>query len=182
VNPDSLSIRGPIRAMQVVLLALIAGVVSFTAYCLVSGPVQANPQLGRDSLPIISIVAAAMFVTNTVLSFILPGVIAQGALTALAGDSTIDVDSDEDADEMQMRLLQSRQTGLIVAAALLEAAAFTAALAYLLEGQTWPLGIVAGAVLLMLIHFPGEGRLRAWLDSQQERLRGLRQMAQLDRR
>ena len=182
MNPDSISIRGPLRTMQIILLALMTGVIVYAAYTLVQGPVQRGPQLGQDSLPIISIVAAAMFVTNTVLSFILPGIIVQGALTALLRDSTIDITSDEDAVEVQMRLLQARQIGMIVAAALLEAPAFTATLAYQFEGQTWVLGVVAGALLLMLIQFPGEGRLRAWLDMQRERLRGLRQQAQLERR
>jgi hypothetical protein len=163
--------------MQIILLALVLGVCAAAGYFLVSGPIHQQPGAAGDSLPIVSIVAAAMFVTNTVLSFVLPGIITQGALTRLLAEAGPSGDVDE--LEAAAALVQSRQTGLIVSAALLEAAAMTAIVAYLLEGQTWVFGIVAGAILLMLAQFPGVTRLRAWLDVHFQRLRELRQETQL---
>jgi hypothetical protein len=167
--------------MQIIVLALLLGVIGFAAFCIVSGPLDHDPQAIHDSLPIVSITAAAMFVTNLVLSFILPGIIAQGALTTLLRESSGETDAAEDGGEMQTRLLNSYQTGLIVAIGLLEFAAFMATVGYLIDGQLWVLGIVVAAVLLICIRFPGEMRLRAWLDQQRERLRGLRQETQLRR-
>jgi hypothetical protein len=176
---DSASLRGVVRTMQIVLLALILGVCGFAAYALINGPVNQQPIVGADTLPVISIVAGAMFVTNAVLSFVLPGIITQGALTRLLQELQGAANPEE--VDVPAALVQSRQTSLVVAAALLEAAAMTATVAYLFEGHVWVLGIVAAAILLMLAQFPVEGRLRAWLDTQIQRLRDLLQATQARR-
>jgi hypothetical protein len=176
---DSSSLRGVLRTMQIVLLALILGICAFAAIGLVKGPMNQQPVMGADTLPAVSIVAVAMFITNTVLSFVLPGIITQSALTRLLGQLQSAADPKE--IDVPRVLINSRQTGLIVAAALLEAPAMTAIVAYLIEGHAWVFGIVAAAILLMLLQFPGEGRLRAWLDAQIQRLRDLLQETQARR-
>jgi len=182
VNDDSISIRGYVRTTQIIVLALLLGVVGFAAFCVVQGPMDHDGLAVRDSLPVVSMVAAAMLVTNAVLSFILPGIITQGALTALLRDSGAEAGLQEDGGAVQTRLQRSHQAGLIVATGLLEAAGFAGGVGYLIDGQVWALGIVAAVVLLILIRFPGEMRTRAWLDRQGERLRGLRQETQFGER
>jgi hypothetical protein len=122
-----------------------------------------------------------MFVINTALSFIIPTVTSHAALASLAADGDVPDDVDQAGPDVYFRLVSIRQTGMIISAALLEAAALTALVAYLLTRQTWLLGIVAAVVLVMLIQFPGEGRLRAWIDGQLQKLRGMRQERQLRR-
>ena len=73
------------------------------------------------------------------------------------------------------KLLAVRLNTLIVAMALLEGAAFFACIAYLLEGQAVALVAVGVALALMLVRFPTEARVRAWLEQQAERLAQLRQ-------
>ncbi|HEX3871020.1 MAG TPA: hypothetical protein VHV77_11320, partial [Pirellulales bacterium] len=72
------------------------------------------------------------------------------------------------------KLLAVRQVSTIISMALLEGSAFFGCAAYMLESQPWALGVVAAALLLMLVHFPTEGRLRTWLQWQTEELEEMR--------
>ena len=73
------------------------------------------------------------------------------------------------------KLLAVFQTRSIIAGALLEGPAFLAGVAYMTERQAAALGIVACAVLLMLITFPTHGRVQAWLEKQQQSIDTTRQ-------
>jgi hypothetical protein len=68
-----------------------------------------------------------------------------------------------------------QQGTLVVGLGLLSSAAFMGCIAFLLEAQGLLLGVIGVAFLLMLWKFPTEGRVRAWLDRQTERLTELRQ-------
>ncbi len=57
-------------------------------------------------------------------------------------------------------------TSTIVGLALVEGAGILCCLAYLLEGQTYVLALIAIAVVLQIARFPTEGRLRAWMGRQ----------------
>jgi hypothetical protein len=48
-------------------------------------------------------------------------------------------------------------------------------IAYLVEGQPVALGVVFVAVVLVILSFPAEGRVRTWLEQQTDRLAELRQ-------
>jgi hypothetical protein len=176
---ESTDLRGQIRTMKIIHLAMILGILAFAAFCLTQRPAGPNPGQGQDPLPILGFVAVGMFVINTALSFIIPTVTSHAALASLAADADVPDDVDQANPEVYYRLAGIRQTGSIISAALLEAAAFTALIAYLLSRQTWLLGIVAAVLVVMLIQFPGEGRLRAWIDGQLQKLRGMRQEQQL---
>ena len=63
---------------------------------------------------------------------------------------------------------------MIVGLALLEGSAFMALLAYLLEGQTWVLGLAAGVLALMAVRFPTRASVLAWLERQADALAALR--------
>jgi hypothetical protein len=54
----------------------------------------------------------------------------------------------------------------IIGLALLEGAAFFADVAYMQEGQPLALGVAGAAVMLILLRFPTESRLRGWLELQ----------------
>jgi hypothetical protein len=68
-----------------------------------------------------------------------------------------------------------RQTTLIIALAMLEGTALLGCIAFLLEAQVWVLGLTIVALVLILLNFPTEARVSAWLQEQTDRLAELRQ-------
>lgn len=66
------------------------------------------------------------------------------------------------------------QTKIIVGLAFLEGSAFLAFLAYLMEGILNSPGVAAQSALLMLARLPSRGRVRNWLERQEQALQVLR--------
>ena len=178
-DPDDLLSRPRLRGMQIIAGSLILGVVLFLGIALYIVLVQ-NDGKGMNpppNLPIISLLAVAMLGMNVPLAFVLPGMQTRAALRQIAANAW---QVPQGADPSQFgsdrdKLMTVRQTTLIIALALVEGAAFLAGIAYLLEGQAFALVLVAGAILVMLLYFPTEGRVCAWLELQANRLAELRQ-------
>src|SRR5262249_19506510 len=128
-------------------------------------------------LPIQTVMAAGMFAVFVPLSFLVPTIQTGAALRRIAAGTwrpPPDVDP-KSYETVAAKLLTVRQTTMLVGLALLEGAAFMACTAYLLEGQTLVLAVVALVVLFMLLQFPTEGRVRAWIERQADQLAQLRQ-------
>ena len=68
------------------------------------------------------------------------------------------------------KLLAVRQTTMLISWAMVEGAAFFGCIAYLLEAQPFTLAVVGVAVLLMLVDFPTERGVSAWLERQVDQL------------
>jgi hypothetical protein len=64
------------------------------------------------------------------------------------------------------------QTRMIVRDALVEGPTFMLAIAYLLEGQTWTLGVTVGLIVLLLLLTPTRSGVDAWVARQQASGRG----------
>jgi hypothetical protein len=167
-----------LRTMQIIAGTLLFGVLAFVAVALFIVHVQNG---GRGTGPpdhrVLSFVAVAMQAVNVLLSFIIPGMMAKGALRRIAsGTWRAPPQADPAAYSTDAaKLLAVRQTTLIVALALLEGAAFLGGIAYLLEARPKALVGVGLAVWAMLYHFPTESRTRYWLERQAGVLAGLRQ-------
>jgi hypothetical protein len=167
-----------LRSMQIIAAALPVGAV--TACAIMAYLVYQNGGQGmmqpQPGLPILSLLAAVLTVSNTVMALTLPVAqaraavrrIASGAWQPGAGVAANVYPTDS------LKLLAVRQTTIIIAGALLEGAAFFCAIAYLLEGQIYVLTGIAVTVALMLANFPTAGGLRAWLDRQLEAVRQAR--------
>jgi hypothetical protein len=176
--PDTVP-PGILRTMQIIAGALVAGVCVFLGIVLYLVFVQNNGQ-GQappgGGLPLISIVAVAMMVVNVPLSVLIPRISTLAALRQIAaGTWTPPEGSARPSDTTMRRLLAVRQTTLIIGLALLEGAAFLGCIAYLLEAQPYVLAVTGVAILLMLLQFPTESRVLAWLDRQADQLRELAQ-------
>ena len=65
----------------------------------------------------------------------------------------------------------------VVAAALLEGAAFTSIVAYMLEGSTVALGLAVALVAGILLHFPTAPRVAGWIEVQMRRVEEERDIA-----
>jgi len=167
-----------LRVMQIVAGAMLLGVLIFLGLVLYMVLVQ-NKGVGTappGDLPLLSLLAVVFFVIQAPLSFLVPQFLTRTALGQIASDvwkappRANATDFRTDAS----KLLAVRQTSMIVGLALLESVAFFACIAYLLEAQPWVLAIILACVLLMMVNFPTEGRVRSWLALQADQLDQLR--------
>ena len=180
-DPDALQ---PLtRTCQIIVAALIMGVVIFLAIILLFLPAQGlmapapgggapGPAPAEPALPLITYIAVAIGLADLALSFVVPSFsvaklrrqIARGELPKIKGDDT-------------GALAQVYQTQLIIGAAMLEGGAFFAAIAYMLERQTMAAAMALVLLVVLAARFPTGDRIRAWLDHQLGLLQEERQSA-----
>ncbi len=197
-DPDAL--QPFIRTCQIIVGALVMGVLVFLVITLfltqvVMNPapapgevagVPAMPAPGGSSLPVITLVAVAMGVMNLALSFVVPKLtVTQGRrkIAQEKPDSVAKTDLNPSGPKQLYpagytgKLAQLYQTQLIIGSALLEAAAFFATVAYLVERS--PIALLTALVLLgvLITRFPSSNQVNNWLDRQLELLQDERQSA-----
>ena len=181
-SPNDTLPRRHLQAMQIIASALLLGVVVFLAIALLIVWVRTNDHaLARaGDLPLVSIMAVVLLAMEAPLAFIIPALVTRTAVRRIAS-GTWQLPPAADAAAFSSdasKLLAVRQTTMIVGLALLEGAAFFGCIAYLVEARPFALGVVLVAVLLMLVNFPTEGRVRAWLQRQADQLAELRQQGE----
>lgn len=156
--------------MQIIAGALVAGLVGFAGVAIVMQLNQADVGQGAPNraLPILTLVAAIMLLTEGTLGLLLPSVILRSILQKIAAGTWNPEGSERRPDwaNDDVKLLAARQTALIIGLALLEGAGMMACIAYLLEGNLLTLGMVAVIVGLMLWRFPTVGGVRYWLERE----------------
>lgn len=158
-----------VHVMQIIVGALMAGVVSFAAVAIVMGN---GKQGGGNSL--ISLVAAGfalvMLATRVVIGPVIINAnrrrIANGTWQAPRAEdgSTLFPSDATDAD----RLLAVFQLVTIVQCALPEGAAFFNLVAYIVDHQMWSLAIVGVLMLWMSSSFPTRDSVANWIGRQLE--------------
>lgn len=178
-SPDDPLPRQNLQTMQMIAGALLLGVVVFLiiALLIVSNRGKGNGMAPTGGFPMISILAVVLAAVEFPLAFVVPAVLTRNALRQIASGAwrpppTANAPA---FDTDTSKLLAVRQTTRIIGLALLEGAAFLGCIAYLLEAQPFALGVPLAAILLMLMSFPTESRIRAWLERQIDRLSELRQ-------
>lgn len=168
-----------LRVMQLVASALLLGVVTFltVALIIVLTQTKGSGLAPAGDLPMISVVAVVFLAVEAPLAFLVPGFLTRSAVRQIAsGTWRLPPGADPAAlGTDAAKLLAVRQTTLLVGLALLEGAAFFGCIAFLLEARPFALGVVLVPILLMLVKFPTEGRVRAWLERQAGQLAELRQ-------
>jgi hypothetical protein len=170
-----------LRVIQIIVGALIAGVLVFTGFVLVRGPDNQAP-IPNGQAPILSYAAFGVFAAALLIWAIVPNglagrevaKIATGTWTAPTGQT---ISPDAFGTDLA-KLFAVLQTKTIIAGALLEGPAFMADGAYMIERQLPTLGVVACAVLLMLITFPTRKRVQQWLEKQQKYIDESRQFGE----
>ena len=144
-------------SLQVIHLALVAGVTVFLVVMLVQGP--AGPE-GRGAFGPVALICAA---AGAAMSFVLPSIFRGAGLAPWRGKEEIPLEA----------LLGPYSTGHIAGMALLESAGFLACFALL--GAPWnvrrvlvviPIGILA----LMIARFPRPRAVAEWIASTREAL------------
>lgn len=164
-NRIQISPEAQVRTMQIIVCALILGVVILTAvacFIVLGAEPPLPPEAGE--LPVekslfLVYFGAAFAGLNVILRFVVPGFVAQGAINQSLANRPLDSITKDD-------FYQSYLTSLIVASALLEGAALLNVIAFILEHQILSLGIVGGLVLLLAAGFPTRDRVDGWAEVQ----------------
>ncbi len=174
---------GNLRVMQIIATAILLGDLFFLGIVLFLVLVQNNGQgmTPPAGFPAVSFVAGVLLAVNAPLAFILPGIMTRSALRRiLAGTWPVPQGMPPGPYASGGAMLVAvRLTTLIMGLAMLEGAAITGSLAYLVEAHPLGLGVVCVATILMLGKFPTEQRVRAWLEKQGEALTELHQQQDL---
>ncbi|AMV40399.1 hypothetical protein [Planctomyces sp. SH-PL62] len=185
---DADALQGSTRTAQIIIAALVMGVVMFWAIITLVLPAGVGPQpapgaAGPDilGLPILTALAVGFGAVSVVMSLALPRVMVDGALRGIAKGLSPDSTTDAPPGAKQIypagdveKLLPVYISQLIVASALNEGAAFFAGIAYMMEHHAASI-LVAGVLLaLMLTRFPTADRIQIWLEAQLQNLAGKR--------
>ncbi len=145
-RPD---VAGQTRVLQIIVGALLMGVVFFAGFVVVTGALQ-QPPGGR----VLSYVAVGMGALMAVLHVVIPGVIERAALA----------NQGVGANPQSMVGVYVIRT--IVAVALLEGAAFVSVVALMIEHHPWVLGVTGVMLVLMALQIPSRTRVEHWLESR----------------
>ena len=131
--------------LTIIVCALVMGCLMFGGFVVFQG---AFNQPAKEMQ--LSLMAAGMAVTNTIMAFVIPPFIVKA------------VTRNSDCD--RPTYLQAYMTKTIVAVALLEGATFFVLFTVMTEHHWWSLAIAALLVGFMLIHIPSRMRIEQWLD------------------
>ncbi|MGO8689208.1 MAG: hypothetical protein ACLQLG_06205 [Thermoguttaceae bacterium] len=159
-------------ALQIIVAALVAGVLFFLAVVLLVVRPAIHPP---GILTAVAVVFAGMMV---VARAVVPrAVVAMARRRILAGTFQLpgrgpwgNQGQDIAADDDGRRLLAVYQQKTIMGAAMLEGCAFLAAIVYLAEGSLPSLALAAVLLVGIAAHFPTRGRITDWIQRQLELL------------
>lgn len=164
-----------LKTAQIIVGALLLGVVIFSVILLVMGPGQTGPaevEPGAQATLPLTWLLIGFGALEVLMVWIFRGVllgsakrqIAAGSWQPPAGQATYAAAGNAG------QLFHSWLTATIIAAAGMEAAALMALVAYFLEGQ--PAALIAAGFfgLLLALQMPTRGRLDQWLESELLRL------------
>ena len=149
-----------VRVMQIVVFALISGVVVFA----VIAAILSHGKPPGD--PFLAYIARGFAVLMIVLRSVIPRVIVASQAQQLTAG--LNVENDEDVNDVVTRLCGAYQSRVIMENAMLEGAAFFNLIAYMQATHTWSLGVAAALLAIMAIAFPTRGKVEAWVNEQLE--------------
>ena len=147
-----------VRGMQIIALALPAGVIVFAMIAVFVVGALNTPPTGM----LISLLGAAAAFAVLIMHRLLPGVI---AARAAAMQSTM-----HGAAHESLRPYSIYMSQMVVKLALLEGAAFFNVMCVIIEHNWWSLGIAGILVGWMLTQFPTRDRVERWIATQGMRI------------
>ena len=161
-----MSIAGVTRVVQILVASLIAGVTVFLMIALALGPMSKPAPAIVAGLPLITAVSLLFALILIPISIVVPWLVTESKVGQIAkGLPTFDQD----------QLLATYQTQTIVGAAMNEAPAFFAAIAYMLEGNPIALGLVLLLLIGIAARFPTVPKVEAWVEDKLLKLAEKRQ-------
>lgn len=170
-----------LRVTQIIAAALLIGLLSFTGVVVYLVQSGAQP-LPQNQLFIMTYLTLGLFLLQALLALVMPRKIANYNVQQVAAGTWQMQEQPVAADHFATdtdKLLAIYQTALIIQLALLEGVGFFACIAYLLEQQVIILVVLGLIVLFLLISFPGQERMRRWIEHQSRRIEEIRQTSEL---
>ena len=168
LGEDSDAIDGMTRTLQIIVLALTLGLVSFLAVVLCLPTRAKRPAQGPVVLPVLTVAAFTVAVVVVPLSLVIPRLMVDAARKQIAaGKWTAKLPPGmppPTTDAAQLAMVY--QTQKIVGAALNEGAAFFALLAYVNEGNIIALVLAVLLIVGVALRFPRRDQVAAWIDNQ----------------
>jgi len=155
-------VRATVRTAQIIVSALVMGVVVFAGFVIARGAPAAPA--GGETMTLLALIVG---LTCGLTSYVLPRSFAASNRQRIAENTWTPVKGATSVPQTDAeKLLTGYQTKTIIGVALLEGAAFLAITAYMLEGQV--LSMVMAGILLagMLAFFPTLASAEAWLDHE----------------
>lgn len=162
--PAEATFRRRVVVLQIITAAMTAGLLILAAVAVFVRLSGNGPPVA--GIPVISYVALGAIVFGAAASFLVPPFVERSILRQVAsGVSALSgkgprLPAGDDSSE----LFGVAQAGHIVGCALLEGPGFIAAIAYMLEGTPWAVGLVAVPLSLLALRFPTADRVRSRLD------------------
>lgn len=176
---DSEALEPIVRTLQVIIAALVLGLVTFGAMVvlLFPRPIVAPAADGAAAAPfevggmqVITLAALCMGLADLVLSQIVPALATARGRSQIAREKLVTKDpaklSPTALASDAGRLLAIYQSQTILGAALAEGGAFFALIAFMLERHWAALGLAVVLAVVVAYHFPTRDRLAGWLDRQ----------------
>ncbi len=179
----------PLRTLQIIVAALVTGVVVFLGIVLALGPgAPPPPQQPAGGGFSLTTLAVVFTVVVLIVRLIVPGVIASVSRRKIA-DGTWAPQQGRNTQAWMVEFLE--RTGdagkltyvfmnrTIIAGALIEGATFFTLIAHMLEGTTLSLIVAAMLIASLLLHFPTRSRLVGWIEDQLVLIEQERQLTDL---
>jgi hypothetical protein len=174
VGPEFRSlIEKRIRTLQIVVLALAAGVVSFLVIAVIVRVTREPDQLA--GLPVLTYVLLALAIVTLVFSLVFPERLFVRQRRKIAAGSWQPVLEGQETPQVATELLQAGDAGklyllfnqrTVITAGMREGAGFLATIAFFLEGQVVALVVGVLVAVLVLMLFPTSNRVHHWIEQQ----------------
>jgi len=178
-DPQREYARTAVRTIQIIVCALFAGVVAFLGVAIFL--VAKNVHAATPDKPILTYASLGMAIAVVIAWLFVPSLAAAGMkkniVSGQSGNWGIVKNMPNAAGLGNVvPLAVVYQTKTIIAAALLEGAAFFCTVAYLIEHQPIALYAAIALAVLILAQIPTASRFESWLDSESTSMEQMRQM------
>ena len=165
-------LSGPVRTMQIIVVALTMGLLSFLAIVCLLPSGGARGDFGV--MPLLTCIGLGFAATLIVVRWIVLQIMTAGARRQILrgpSDTGRGKSSSELPDRAAGQLIAFYQTRMIVSAALLEGPAFFLLTAHMVERSPWSLAAAIVMILGVVAHFPTRERVAGWVEQQMSLLR-----------
>jgi hypothetical protein len=146
-----------VRVMQIIAFAMVLGTFAIGGVLIAVAANRPAPSEGQQ--PVITYIALGVTGISCVMSVLVPNLLAASAVQRAA------LQSRASGESTDAGLVGVYQTTLIVGLALCEGPAIFCLIAYFVERNPLAFAGAGVAVLIMLVRFPTEDRVRDWVRS-----------------
>lgn len=160
---DDEQLKPSVRVLQIIVIALAAGVSAFTIVALNSSGSKTEP----NAISNLTMIGGVVAIIAVVMHVVIPQILIRGRIRHLIKADTV--------TDMHTELLGSKQVATIIACALLEGSAFINVSVYMTQRNMISIWISLGLTAMILTYFPTVNRLSNWLERKTREIEDQRQ-------